>query len=207
MQINVRLKFVIVLVSLAASTGAGAQGKEHYNSPYDVNLPPMEQRKIIGTWLTMSISGSCTRSFEEVNGKVYDVVRCSDGSGGKTGQAITQVSARKFLSPRSSTGDHFVILKNGDLELRDKRGLVDIEPRYAGLWPTKQNKAAQLPTIEDSKTVGLTCYDVGYRYGHTATSSMNGKRVNASWNFATPERCRSDPETQRGIQAGTRAAW
>lgn len=214
MQVHDPAKFVLLLLSLVTGTGAGAQGTKQYNSPYDVTLPPIEQRKIIGTWLTMSISGSCTRSFEEVNGKVYDVGRCSDGSGGRTGQAITRVSARKFLSPQSSSGDNFVILKNGDLELRDKRGLVDIEPRYAGLWPTMQDRAVQLRKVEvaktvgeDAKTVGLRCYDVGYRYGHTGTNAMKGKPVNDLWDFATPVRCRNDPETQQGIQAGTRAAW
>jgi hypothetical protein len=36
---------------------------------------------------------------------------------------------------------------------------------------------------------------------------MKGKKVNPSWDFATPTRCQNNPETDKGIQAGTRAAW
>lgn len=69
-----------------------------------------------------------------------------------------------------------------------------------------QNAMAQSTRNEDPKTAGLKCYEVGYRYGHTATSSMNGKKFNPSWAFAIPDRCKNDPDTSRGIQAGTRAA-
>lgn len=207
MQTIIRNTFLVLLISLAAVVGAGAQGTKEYRSSDDVDLPPLGQRKVIGTWLKSSVSGSCTRSFESVNRKVYKVVRCSDGSGGKTGQEISQVSTNKFLSRTSSTGDHYVILANGNLSIRDKDGEIDEEPKHAGLLPTIQSKAAQSLKAEDAKTIALKCYDVGYRYGYTATSSMKGKKVNSSWDFATPERCRNDPETDKGIQAGTRATW
>lgn len=70
-----------------------------------------------------------------------------------------------------------------------------------------QNAMAKPPKDEDLKTSGLKCYEVGYRYGHTATSSMNGKKFNPSWDFVIPDRCKNDPDTSKGIQAGTRAAW
>lgn len=200
-------KFLILLIFLTASVGIGAQGTKQYRSPDDVDLPPLEQRKTIGTWLKSSLSGSCTRSFESVNRKVYEVVRCSDDSGGKTGRIVSQVSSTKFVSPTSSHGDHYVILANGNLSVRDRDGEIDVEPKHVGLWPGTQSKVTQSAKAEDEKTLGLKCYDVGYRYGYTATSSMKGKKVNPSWDFATPERCRNDPETDKGIQAGTRAAW
>lgn len=188
-----------------------AQVKKTYRSPNDVDLPPLEKRKVIGTWLTIAIDGSCTQSFEGVNKKVYRVVRCSDGSGGKTGQEITQVSARKFLSPTSTTGDYYVILENGDLAIRDKDGENAIEPKHVGVFPTAQSKPVPQSKIENSKTVGLTCYDVGYRYGHSATSSMKGKHIDPASDFAVPERCKIGSEINsdavRGISAGTRAAW
>lgn len=188
-----------------------AQVKKTYRSPNDVDLPPLEKRKVIGTWLTIAIDGSCTQSFEGVNKKVYRVVRCSDGSGGKTGQEITQVSAKKFLSPTSATGDYYLILENGDLAIRDKDGENAIEPKHISLFPTGQSKSVQPSKIEDPKTVGLSCYDIGYRYGYTGTSSMKRKPVNPSWNFAVPERCKIDSEINsdavRGISAGTRAVW
>ncbi len=170
-------------------------------------LPPVEQRTILGTWVTTAISGSCTRSFENVKGKVYHVTRCSDGSGGKTGDLLSQASHTKFLARGSTYGDHYVILANGDLSVRDRTGEIDVEPKSASLWPGAKAKVATAPKAEDVKTVGLPCYDVGYRYGHTATSGLHGKQVNPAWNFVTPDRCKNEDETQRGILAGTRAAW
>lgn len=196
-----------LLVLIFASGLVSAQGTKEYRSPHDVDLPPLEQRKIIGTWLTTSISGSCTRSFESVTGKVYDVLRCSDGGGGNSGRLLTQASPTRFLSRTSSTGDYYVILKNGDLSRRDKQGEIDVEPKHATLWPNAQSKQSKVLNAEEKKTIGLSCFDVGYRYGHTATTSMKGKHVNQSWDFVIPQRCQGDPETRNGIQAGTRAAW
>jgi hypothetical protein len=187
------------------------QVKQTYRGPNDVDLPPLEKRKVIGTWLTKAIDGSCTRSFEVVNKKVYRVGRCSDGSGGKTGQEITQVSAKKFLSPTSTTGDYYVILENGDLSIRDKDGENTIEPKHVGVFPTAQSKPVPQSKIENSKTVGLTCYDIGYRSGNSAASSMKGKHIDPASDFAVPERCKIgseiNPDAVRGISAGTRAAW
>ena len=199
--------FIAAATLCAIVSSTGAQGTKEYRSPDDVDLPALDQRKIIGTWLKSSLSGSCTRSFESFNRKVYEVVRCSDGSGGKTGRVVSQASPTKFVSRTSSHGDHHAMLANGNLPARDKDGEIDVEPKHAGLWPGSQSKTAQSAKAEDAKTLGLKCYDVGYRYGYTATSSMKGKKVNPSWDFATPERCRNDPETDKGIQGGTRAAW
>lgn len=141
---------------------------------------------------------------------MYRVVRCSDGSGGLTGQEITQVSPKKFLSPTSPTGDYYVILENGDLAIRDKDGENAIKPRHIGVFPTAQSTPVRQSKIENSKTVGLTCYDIGYRYGHDATSSMKGKQIDPASDFAVPARCKIGPEINsdavRGISAGTRAA-
>lgn len=206
MKLTTRMKAAIAILFLTACTITSAQGKLEYRSPDDVDLPPIEQRKIIGTWLTKSPPDTCTRSFEEVRTKVYEVIRCIDGSGGKTGRLVTAASTKKFLSRTSRTGDYYLIQPNGHLSVRDRDGEIGLEPKHASLWPTKQSKSTLQSNAEDAKTKGLTCYDVGYRYGHTATSSMKGKRVNPSWDFATPTRCRDDASTQNGIQAGTRAA-
>jgi hypothetical protein len=197
---------VAILVSLTMPPICSA-GTKSFQSQEEVNLPPVEQRQIIGTWITSSLSGICTRSFESVGQKVYSVLRCDDGSGGKSGKELTKVSKEKFISRSSTHGDHYVILANGNLSIRDRDGEVDVESKHADLWPTTKNKVSNLAKIEDAKTVGLKCYDVGFRYGHTATSSMKGKKINPAWDFATPERCRNDPDTDKGIQAGTRAAW
>lgn len=197
---------VAILVSLTMCSICSA-GTKSFQSPDDVNLPPVEQRQIIGSWVTSSLSGVCTRSFESVGRKVYVVLRCDDGSGGKSGKELTKVSNEKFMSRSSSHGDHYVILANGNLSIRDRDGEVDVETKHVGLWPTSKSKVSSPTKVEDAKTVGLKCYDVGFRYGHTATSSMRGKKTNPAWDFATPERCRNDPDTDKGIQAGTRAAW
>lgn len=70
-----------------------------------------------------------------------------------------------------------------------------------------QSVVAKSQKYEDPKTAGLKCHEIGYRYGYTGTSSMNGRKFNPSWDFAVPDRCQNDPETRKGIQAGTRAAW
>lgn len=59
------------------------KGGKEYRSSDEVTLPPLNKRKVLGTWMGMRvIGGTCSRSFEEVNGRVYEVVRCSDCSGG-----------------------------------------------------------------------------------------------------------------------------
>ena len=86
-----------------------------------------------------------------------------------------------------------------------KDGEIDVESSHAGVSPADQGKVAQSPKAEDMKSIGLKCYDVGYRFGHTATSLIKSKKVNPSWNVPIPERCLNDPETDKGILAGTRA--
>lgn len=207
MQPSTAIHASISILLLTACAISAAQGKLEYRGPGTVDLPPIGERRIIGTWLTKPPPDSCTRSFEEVRKKVYMVVRCVDGSGGRTGQMLTAASAKKFVSRTSPTGDYYLIQANGDLSVRDKDGEVELEPKHPSLWPTSQPKSTAQSGAEDVKTKGLTCYDVGYRYGHSGTSSMKGKPVNPSWDFATPARCKGDPETHRGVQAGTRAAW
>lgn len=203
---------VLVLLSLLLSSSltATAGNKE---LPDDLKrslgiekLPPVEKRTIIGTWY--SSDNDCTRSFEQVGSKYYDVLRCKDGSGGKEGTQISRVNSSTFRPiPSRSSGDHYVMLHNGDLAVRDRDGLIDTLPKHSSLWPGAQVPKGREPAVESSLTKGLSCYDVGYRYGHTATSSMKGRPVNTSWDFAVPERCRNDSSTQSGITAGTRAAW
>lgn len=85
--------------------------------------------------------------------------------------------------------------------------LGNLLPKPGSTTPTSSPSPTPSFTGEDSKTSGLNCYDIGYRYGHTATSTMNGKQFNPGWDFAVPERCHNDPAYANGIQAGTKAAW
>lgn len=190
-------------ISTSFVTTAGNKSVSFGN---ETQLPPVEKRKIIGTWYNRD--NGCTRSFEQVASKYYDVVRCKDGSGGKDGTQVSRANPSTFrpiLS--SSSGDHYVIQNNGDLAVRDKDGLIDTLPKHGNLWPGAQETKIHEPNVEGDLTKGLSCYDVGYRYGHTATSSMKGRPVNPSWDFAVPDRCKNDSAMQIGIKAGTRTAW
>lgn len=168
-------------------------------------LPPVEKRKIIGTWFRSD--RGCTLSFEQVGSKYYDVGRCGDGSGGKDGVQVLRANGTTFR-PLSSTrsGDYYVIQKDGDLAVRDNDGLVETLPKQSDLWP--RAKLARVPDaiVEGKLTKGLSCFDVGYRYGHTAMTSMKGRRVNPAWDFVVPNRCKDVAELRSGIAAGTRAA-
>lgn len=106
--------------------------KLQYKSPDDVNLPPVAQRNILGTW--KMADSPCTRSFEEVKGAIYDVTRCSDKSGGDTGRKLARVNATTFRSTREGSTDHYVIQKDGTLSVRDREGEIDRLKKHA-LWP------------------------------------------------------------------------
>ncbi len=204
------LLFVLLYLLLGSSLTVVAGNKE---LPDDLKrslgiekLPPVEKRTIIGTWYDSDID--CTRSFEQVGSNYYDVLRCKDGSGGKEGTQISRGNSTTFRPiPSRRSGDHYVMLENGDLAVRDRDGLIDTLSKHSSLWPAAQAAKVREPAVESNLTQGLSCYDVGYRYGHTATSAMKGQPINKSWDFAVPERCRNDSSTQSGITAGTRAAW
>jgi hypothetical protein len=66
--------------------------------------------------------------------------------------------------------------------------------------------AGEAVPVEDAKTAKLNCYDIGYRYGVTATRAMRGLPTNAAWDFASPKRCHNAPSHDAGILAGTKAA-
>ena len=59
---------------------------------------------------------------------------------------------------------------------------------------------------ESPLTKGHSCNTLGYRYGHTAASTIFGKQPNAGWDFVMPERCQNLKSTETGIKAGTNAA-
>lgn len=111
------------------------KGKQ-YRSSDEVTLPPLNQRKVLGTWMGMQVmGGTCSRSFEEVHGRVYEVVRCSDCSGGKTGTPLVKGAGNTFTRPARRNGEYFRILPNGNLASYDRDGLIDNYPRLSGLWP------------------------------------------------------------------------
>lgn len=59
---------------------------------------------------------------------------------------------------------------------------------------------------ESPLTMGHSCNTLGFRYGHTGTSTMLRKQPQPGWDFVMPERCRNKPDTDAGVMAGTKAA-
>ena len=59
---------------------------------------------------------------------------------------------------------------------------------------------------ETPLTKGHSCNTLGYRYGHTATSTMLGKETKFGWDFVMPDRCKNVTATEVGIKAGTKVA-
>lgn len=114
------------------------KGKE-YRSGDEVTLPPVSQRKVLGTWMKTTLTGvTCNRSFEDVKGRVYEVSRCSDCSGGKLGTPLIKAGANTFTRVDRRHGEYFKILPNGNLGSFDRQGLIDNYPRFSGLWPAGQ---------------------------------------------------------------------
>lgn len=100
--------------------------------PDEVILPPLKQRKVLGTW---ALHGTCSRSFEEVKGRIYEVIRCAECSGGDTGTPLVKKSGNTYTRPDRRNGEYFKILPNGNIGVYDRDGLIDTDPRLSRLWP------------------------------------------------------------------------
>jgi hypothetical protein len=83
--------------------------------------------------------------------------------------------------------------------------------RWAAGEPEQVKKVAQEASVrmaaggETPLTLGHSCKTLGYRYGHTATSTMLGRQPNIGWDFSMPERCKNKSSTEAGITEGTKA--
>ena len=60
-------------------------------------------------------------------------------------------------------------------------------------------------SAEEKLTRGLSCFEIGYRFGRCATQAMLGQSCDPRDDVVIPERCRNEPETKRGIDAGVRS--
>lgn len=127
-----------VLLSRAASSSAcdnpNTQKPKGIDIQFsdDVILPPLRQRKVLGTW---ALHGTCSRSFEEVKGRIYEVIRCAECTGGDTGTPLVKKSGNTFTRLDRRNGEYFKILPNGNLAVYDREGLIDTDPRLSRLWP------------------------------------------------------------------------
>jgi hypothetical protein len=60
---------------------------------------------------------------------------------------------------------------------------------------------------EENLTRGLSCFEIGYRYGKCAALALAGKSCNPKDDVIIPERCRSNEETKRGIEEGVKSVY
>lgn len=138
---SIALSCLLTLPAVSNAVVGESEGKKEWVSPDEVRLPPVGQRKIIGTWLNRAFR--VTRSFEQVGSQYFEVVRGSDGSGGDTGKVILKTGNNKFKKKDSGrNGDYFVIEKDGSLGVYDKDGHIDTLPKHAVLFPTQASIAA-----------------------------------------------------------------
>lgn len=113
--------------------GTSDTGKKDIRFPDEVDLPPIKDREILGTWFYQN---KCTLSFESVKGSVYRVIRCSDCSGGKTGVKVARVSNNVFQRIPQRKGEYFRILPSGNLGSFDDEGEIETYVKQTnGLWP------------------------------------------------------------------------
>ena len=119
---------------------AGAWATTHYNPDLDVRIlgftadaaaslsakPDATDRDEIGRWIDESpLTGSRIVIFRK-DGKLFMELTYQDGSSGSNEIIESQSTlGRKFSKPGgSTTGDHWILDFNGDLQLRDDEGLI-----------------------------------------------------------------------------------
>ena len=153
-------KLILLCGALCCPTLANAgnveppSGLKQWSPPNETALPPLEKRKIVGTWYSRTLK--CTRSFEQAEGKYFEVNRFSNKTGGNDGTELIKVSKNKFQKKSGARfGDYFLINADGSLGIYDQDGLVDTLPTHTGLWPSENNIAAaesivRKPEIEDT---------------------------------------------------------
>ena len=60
---------------------------------------------------------------------------------------------------------------------------------------------------EEKLTRGLSCFEIGYRFGKCATEAMSGRVCSPKEDVIVPDRCKDKEETKRGVEAGVRVAY
>lgn len=120
--------------------GAGAWATTHFNPTLEVRIlgltiereealtkePADKSGEVVGEWLDESpvIGGKIT--IYRQNGKLYMEHKYKDGSSSKEEMVEkASSSARRFeKKPPSSFGEYYVIDREGNLEIRDREGLI-----------------------------------------------------------------------------------
>lgn len=84
-------------------------------------------KKLIGKWKTPTLYGGGNLTIDFLNGLYYKTETFPDNSFAKDEVILSIVRDNKIFRIKSkNTTDHWVVLKNGKLEVRDKDGLIYI---------------------------------------------------------------------------------
>ncbi len=102
-------------------------------SDSDPKLPPVRERKILGTWAHAIFN--LTMSLEQVGTKVYRVRRSAYCNSGDRGELLKTGTGQRYSVIGSSAGDYYQILPSGDLGVYDREGRVDTLPVHFALHP------------------------------------------------------------------------
>lgn len=83
--------------------------------------------QLIGKWKTPSMYGGGNLSLEKINGVYLKTERFMDNSVSKVEMTLS-IDGDKMIFRENgrNTTDHFDVLENGKLEVRDKDGLIYI---------------------------------------------------------------------------------
>lgn len=64
----------------------------------------------------------------------------------------------------------------------------------------------RLARLGSKKALPTSCYDIGVQYGRASANGLKGEVVDGKNDIAVPERCRNQPETNKGIVKGIQAS-
>jgi hypothetical protein len=98
-----------------------------------VDLPPIEQRHIIGVW-RLPPPIPCTRSIERVAEQFYMVARCKESPNvdGSKGDVLRKVSDNEY---ENATGTTYRIMGNGTLVAKSGAEVIFEAKKQKELWP------------------------------------------------------------------------
>ena len=140
MRACLKFRFLVCLaviggvgVVMAQPTGTKTLSESALRNMGRVPLPPLEDRKILGTWFDPDCK--CTYSLEKVKDQYFLVDRYPNKQEGMIGKKIIMHSETRFR-PIEPTGiQDYTILKDGRLGQRWNGGDYQVLSKHAQLWP------------------------------------------------------------------------
>lgn len=155
----------------------------------------------LGEWAAL-LRGSCLQ-IERVEAGYIEVYKSCPANGKDPIRSpLIKIGPKSFrLDERPKPKWHYQITASGQLEVRDSEGVVNTLNRvtHAPQYESKRDD------LDSPKTIGLSCYQLGYRYAYVAVRTIRNLSIDPNWDFSTPKRCRDKQDTVEGIKAGTKA--